>query len=244
MDKKTYKSSIEAILPDIEGYNENYDASAARQQEAASTANATESKINAAQLAKIKMKEKRELEKLEKRKTNPTYMMTDEEKLKYELEQHRIKENIAEVEIIQESPEAQSFLSKSQSDLDPYAGTTQRDVVKLLQSLNINLSLHLTKSDTYNLLSCLLTCNENQLRALYNNKKIPVAIKTVIKRLLDDSNIGNMETVERLWDRVFGKADKAALEMPAQVQTLGGIIPNTVVSREAYVIIRDSIIGK
>ena len=75
-----------------------------------------------------------------------------------------------------------------------------------------------------------------------------------IKRLQEDSRLGNIETIEKLWDRIFGKADKAKIDIPAtgqllnqsgtQIQGVQGIIPNTVVSREAYMIIRDTIIGK
>lgn len=244
MDTEKYKSSINSILPDRDELNENYDYQTAQQANLHKAVDEKVERVNAAQLARIKLREKQEMEKLEKRKTDPKYGMSKQELQKYNDEQERIRENIAEVEVIQESPEAQAFLSKGPSDLDPYSGTTKRDVVKLLSSLNINMSLNLSRSDTYNLLGCLLTANETQLNALFKNPKIPVAIKTVIKRLLDDSRIGNIETVEKLWDRIFGKADKIALNMPTQLPTQQGIIPNTVVSREAYVIIRDSIIGK
>lgn len=62
-------------------------------------------------------------------------------------------------------------------------GASRPEITKLLTSLNINLSVQLTKQDTANLLACLLTCNEAQLAALYSNKKIPIVIKTVIKQL-------------------------------------------------------------
>ena len=62
--------------------------------------------------------------------------------------------------------------------------------------------------------------------------------------LLEDAKLGNIETVEKLWDRIFGKAGQVTLELPQASQTANGIIPNTVVSREAYMIIRDTIIGK
>lgn len=120
-------------------------------------------------------------------------------------------------------------------------GTTKPEVVRLLTQLNINLNLQLTKTDTANLLACLLTANENQLNAIYKNKKVPVAIKTVIKRLLDDAKLGNIETVEKLWDRVFGKAGMM-LNLPEQTQQMTGIIPNTPVSREAYIVIRDTLL--
>lgn len=120
-------------------------------------------------------------------------------------------------------------------------GTTRPEVVRLLTQLNVNLNLQLTKSDTANLLACLLTANENQLNAIYKNKKVPVAVKTVIKRLLDDAKLGNIETVEKLWDRIFGKAGMM-LNLPEQTQQMTGIIPNTPVSREAYIVIRDTLL--
>ena len=120
-------------------------------------------------------------------------------------------------------------------------GASRPEITKLLTSLNINLSVQLTKQDTANLLACLLTCNEAQLAALYNNKKIPIVIKTVIKRLQEDAKLGNIETVEKLWDRVFGKG-QMQLNLPEQQQLQTGIIPNVPVSREAYLIIRENLI--
>ena len=224
MDRKIYEDQLSSLLPEHDELDENYEVEADRQEQVAEAAANKEAKLNAATLARMKMREKYELEKAE---------------------QARIAENVAELEVIEQSPEAQQFLAGGFSDLSPYAGTTKRDVVKLLSSLNINLSLNLSQSDTYNLLGCLLTCNEAQLNALYNNKKIPLAIKTVIKRIMDDAKLGNMDTIERLWDRIFGKAGKATLELPStQPVITQGIIPNTIVSREAYTIIRDTIIGK
>lgn len=118
-------------------------------------------------------------------------------------------------------------------------GTTRPEVVRLLTRLGVNLNLQLTKTDTANLLACLLTANETQLNALYHDKKVPVAIRTVIKRILDDSRLGNIETVERLWDRIFGKTGML-LDLPQQGQQATGIIPNTPVSREAYLLLRET----
>lgn len=120
-------------------------------------------------------------------------------------------------------------------------GASRPEITKLLTSLNINLSVQLTKQDTANLLATLLTCNEAQLTALYNNKKIPIVIKTVIKRLLEDTKLGNIETVEKLWDRVFGKG-QMQLNLPETQRLETGIIPNVPISREAYIIIRDTLL--
>lgn len=120
-------------------------------------------------------------------------------------------------------------------------GTTRPEITKLLTSLNINLNIQLTKQDTANLLACLLTCNESQLVALQNNKKVPVAIKIVIKRLIEDMKLGNIETVDHLWDKIFGKG-AMQLNLPEAQQLQTGIIPNVPVSREAYIILRDTLI--
>lgn len=247
MDKNLHKQAIDSILPEHDELNENYDYTEYRDATVQSVVDTTEQKLNAATIARMKAREKRELEKLEKRKEDPTFGMTEKELEKYNSELQRQKENIAELEAIQESPEAQNFLAGANSDLAPYSGATRRDVTKLLTSLNINLNINLTQADTYNLLGCLLTANETQLNALYTNRMVPIAIKTVIKRLIDDSRLGNIDTVERLWDRIFGKSNQMALNMPAQgtqIPGVPGIIPHTIVSREAYTIIRDTIIGK
>lgn len=144
------------------------------------------------------------------------------------------------VELAENMPGKRTYSTTTTQALQ-IQGTTRPEVLKLLASLNINLNLQLSKQDTANLLACLLTCNEAQLAALYNNKKIPIAIKTVIKRLQEDSKLGNIETIEKLWDRVFGK-NAMSLNLPEQTQLQTGIIPNMPVSREAYIVIRDTLL--
>lgn len=219
------KNSISAILPD---YDESDPNQHVQYEEVINQELENEQKrLSAADLARIKHKEKQALKSKE---------------LKDEKERQQIAQNIAEIEVLQDSPAAQRFLAGGENDLSPYSGSTRRDVVKLLNSLNINTSLYLTRADTYNLLSCLLTCNEDQLRAVYANPKVPLAIKIVIKRLQEDAKLGNIDTLERLWDRVFGKNQTAAaIQLPDGVTP--GLLPNTLVSREAYMIIRDTIIG-
>lgn len=134
----------------------------------------------------------------------------------------------------------QRAISTAVSEAMKLRGTTRPEVVKLLTSLNINLNVQLTKQDTANLLACLLTCNESQLQALKANKKVPVAIKIVITRLLEDMKLGNMDTIDRLWDKIFGKG-AMQLNLPEEQQLQTGIIPNVPISREAYIVIRDTL---
>lgn len=221
-------------------------------------------KQDAKEIARIKYLEKQKLRNLEakqaKRQSLAEELEVDESELPQRSNANQI-ERIAEqkkrVEAI-EAIEAQVVQplhplelaeSTSAGKLQPsiikkalqMQGTTRPEVLKLLTSLNINLNVQLSKQDTANLLACLLTCNESQLQALVANKKVPVVIKTVIKRLLEDMKLGNIETVEKLWDRVFGK-NAMSLNLPEQAQLETGIIPNMPVSREAYIVIRDTLI--
>ena len=149
--------------------------------------------------------------------------------------------SVVEVTPQQAGPEgAVPILSRNKlSQTLALQGAAKADVVKLLNSLNINLNVQLTKADTANLLACLLTCNESQLNALLNNKKVPIVIKTVINRLLHDAEKGNMGAIELLWDRVFGKGPMS-VSLPEDAAGRG-LIPNTPVSREAYIVIRETL---
>lgn len=129
-------------------------------------------------------------------------------------------------------------------------GTTRPEIARLMQSLNINLDVQLSKADTANLLAALLTCNDTQLAALAKNKRVPIVIKTIIKRLQDDAKNGSIGTIDYIWEKVFGKGPLRQDETAAQQGTaenpfaaLGqGIIPERPVSREAYILIRDTLI--
>lgn len=212
-------------------------------------------KQNAKEIARLKYSEKAKLKRMEE-KESKLKAITDElgvdnvpssaqtEKQARALAEQRIK--VRAIEAI-EAETAEPFsipeLQKkgiSASRALQLQGTTRPEIAKLLTNLNINLSVQLTKTDTANLLACLLTCNETQLDALYENKKVPLAIKAVIKRLQNDATLGNIDTIERLWDRVFGKG-QMLLDLPSGQQLETGIIPNTPVSREAYIVIRDTL---
>lgn len=216
-------------------------------------------KADAKELARIKYLEKQRLKNLqakqEKRQSLAEELGVEEiPDGQTELQAKRIVEQQKRVEAI-EAIEAQTVQpldaleladkTKSYSSMIGKAlqlqGTSRPEITKLLTSLNINLSVQLTKQDTANLLACLLTCNNSQLQALMTNKKVPVVIKTVIKRLIEDEKLGNIETIEKLWDRIFGKGPMQ-LSLPEQQQLQTGIIPNVPISREAYLIIRENLI--
>lgn len=216
-------------------------------------------KRSARELARLKRKEKQSVEYYEAKykerealaeelgveSVPTTQMASTARKIAYHEENVAAIEALEVAETLQEpAPVVTKVPSASVTDImrvQALQGTTRADVVKLLTSLGINLNLQLTKNDTANLLACLLTCSETQLKALMHDSKVPIAIKTVIKRLLEDVKVGNIDTVEKLWDRIFGK-QAMSLNLPDNAQVQTGIIPNQPISREAYILIRDTLI--
>lgn len=220
-------------------------------------------KADAKELARIKYLEKQRLRNL-KAKQQKRQSLAEELGIEEipdgqtELQAKRIAEQQKQIDAIEaleaetiEPLEATELAERHNSGKGSYSsairsalqlqGTSRPEITKLLTSLNINLSVQLTKQDTANLLACLLTCNHSQLQALMANKKVPVVIKTVIKRLIEDEKLGNIETIEKLWDRIFGKGPMQ-LSLPEGQQLQTGIIPNQPMSREAYILIRDTLI--
>lgn len=233
-DAKLLSNFMDSVIPD-HGGGINAEMGSKRKELIEKGATTIVNKEAAKELAKLKLQEKRRLQREADFDSRKTKAVEDREK------------TIEAIEVLQ-SELASPVTAILPSKLKPgqarrimaAQSTTRADVAKMLTSLNINLNLQLTKQDTANLLACLLTCNEHQLQAIYKNNKVPIAVKTVIKRLLDDAKLGNIDTVERLWDRVFGK-NPLTLNLPESQQQQTGIIPNMPVSREAYIIIRDTL---
>lgn len=250
MKKADIHSSLSALVPDRpEDINDFLSGS--RQQDISKKTAEIAQKATAKELAAIKRKEQQALQKEIKRaeeleaKGIPDghEALRERQRAKIEEIEALEAENVAD-EFIRERTAARP-LARTRTSLRgmvDFQSTTPTEVQALLANLGINLNLHLTKNDTANLLSCLLTCNEQQLLGLMDNRKVPIAIKTVIKRLLDDASKGNMATVEKLWDRVFGKT--AMVETNSLPEgSMPGLIPNRPISREAYIVIRDTVIN-
>ena len=129
---------------------------------------------------------------------------------------------------------------------DAYKGSgvrTERLVLKrLCEKLNLNLKTQFSASDMANLVATIMSCNESQLNALYNNPDLPLVLKTIIKRLQEDASLGNIDTVEKLWDRIFGKGNMV-INLPQVGAVQQGILPNTPITRETYVMIRETLLN-
>ena len=260
MKQNKIEEQLSSILPTRTQAPSLNHSSASTAQSIAKEAADIKAKADAKELARIKYIEKcrlqREKAKIEEKKSLASELGLDPERaetIPTKLQMEKVAEhekNIQTIEAIEaqtvtpldpiELSEKRGTYSSKTTQLLQLQGASRPEIVKLLTSLNINLSVQLSKQDTANLLACLLTCNESQLNALLSNKKIPVVIKTVIKRLIEDMKLGNIETVEKLWDRIFGKG-AMQLNLPEQAQLQTGILPNVPISREAYIVIRESL---
>ena len=224
------KDAIDELLPNRQ-IDINVDVQDVREESIKKHEHSLNSRYKSYELAKIKLKEKREQERVEKYDGYTSFT---------EFKEADTQKKIENAKLAIKNAEASQPLVLVNKDQITTSGVTKPEIMRLMAKLNINLNIQLTRSDTMNLLATLLTCNEAQLKALEKNQKVPVAIKIVINRLLKDSAVGNIETIERLWDRVFGKA-------PAIVDTPEGynsILPNKPVTREAYILIRQTLMGQ
>ena len=241
------KKRIQNVLPKRQdltatGLNAKMQGQSTQQGRATQAQNAANAQRSAKELAQLKYKERTRMRQAEAQEDEAKRRQAEEHIETIEaIEAQNSKSSLDVAELAKVTP-ASEYPQMVKKALQ-LQGTSRPEIVKLLNSLNINLSVQLSKQDTANLLACLLTCNESQLQALLKNPKVPVVIKTVIKRMMEDMKLGNIDTVERLWDRIFGKG-AMQLNLPEQTQTQTGILPNTPLSREAYIIIRETLIGQ
>ena len=79
---------------------------------------------------------------------------------------------------------------------------------------------------------------------------MPGVVKIVIRRIKEDLKSGSFTTIAYLWDRIFGKYSFTAPAAGTAPDPLSltrssirqGHIPDVPVSREAYILIRDTLI--
>lgn len=243
------KNKISSILPDSQsGYTSYTDETELRRQEAQKAEEQATKNRDGVELARLKRVAKANIAKAEgpTSKKKPSAKEVEEAKKALETIEKIDAQRAEPLDVVKVASNAMKHGEKvSPTDLKEaiaLQGTTRKEIELLFKALGVNTSIQLTKADTQNIVACLLTCNETQLNALMSNKKVPIAAKVIIKRLLDDAKVGNIETVERLWDRIFGKQgliQGLADNQPMQTQ---GLIPNVPVSREAYILIRDTLI--
>lgn len=64
----------------------------------------------------------------------------------------------------------------------------------------------ISKDDAIRLLTHCLMCNRAELERMTKNTDLPIAVLCQIKAIVTDMNNGTTSTVDKLFDRIFGKA--------------------------------------
>lgn len=92
-------------------------------------------------------------------------------------------------------------------------------------------SRNISKEDAYRLMTHLLSCSKTQLEAMARNPDLPIAILTQIKAIITDLTHGSTSTIDRLFDRLYGRSMQ-----PMEISGTKGIplIPDKPMSRKAY----------
>lgn len=130
---------------------------------------------------------------------------------------------------------------------------------ELLASLGLSApdTAQMSRADLAAVLEVLLSADEASLRRLHDRPDIPTSLKTIIRRVLTDMQSGSLKALHGLWDRLYGRQPLTAPDTgPAQPSgapltapdtgqllqdTLQGVLPQQPVSREAYIVIRDTL---
>lgn len=129
----------------------------------------------------------------------------------------------------------------------------------LLASLGLSSpgTAQMSRADLAAVLEVLLSADEASLRRLHDRPDIPASLKTIIRRVLADMQSGSLKALHGLWDRLYGRQPLTAPDA-GQAQPLGtspassgagqllqdtlqGVLPQQPVSREAYIVIRDTL---
>lgn len=226
------ENNIEDLIPERTDIDPNVDASEIQRIELSAQTGRDRRRANLNLAAQFKARSK----SLETNKKN--FGAEDKQELKADIRREKREQTI---ELIKTAEATQPILVVD-SEEAALATTTKLDVLKLMQKLQINPNIQLTKTDTYNLLASLLMCNEQQLTRMQNNAKTPMVIKIIIMRLMKDAASGDITAIEKIWDRIFGKGIPGVFDNPEGA--VPGIIPNHPVSRETYVLIREQFVGR
>lgn len=128
---------------------------------------------------------------------------------------------------------------------------------ELLASLGLTSpgTAQMSRADLAAVLEILLSADEASLRRLHDRPDTPTSLKTVIRRVLADMQSGSLKALHGLWDRLYGRTPLTASPAspagqqgsPAQQSgqllqdALQGVLPSSPVSREAYIVIRDTL---
>lgn len=89
----------------------------------------------------------------------------------------------------------------------------------------------ISKEDAYKLLAMIIFCNRAELEKMTKSAHIPIFMAGIIKAIIVDTANGTIDTVEKVFDRLYGKGNQ-----PIELTGAGGtpLIPTEPMSRKEY----------
>lgn len=89
----------------------------------------------------------------------------------------------------------------------------------------------ISKEDTVRLLRHILNCSKAELELIARNHDLPILILSQIQAIVSEIKNGKTDTVDKLFDRIYGKTPTTMEVTGAQGSPL---IPETPMSRQEY----------
>lgn len=76
---------------------------------------------------------------------------------------------------------------------------------QFMKELGVELDIIISREDSLKIMQAIMSCNLSQLADIENNENCPVSILTFISSIRADIKHGRTQTLEMLWDKVYGK---------------------------------------
>lgn len=89
----------------------------------------------------------------------------------------------------------------------------------------------ISREDAFKLMGHLLSCNKAELETMARNPDLPISIVCQIKAIVTDMSLGKTDTVDKIFDRLYGKSTQPMELTGAQGTPL---IPDKPMTRKEY----------
>lgn len=89
----------------------------------------------------------------------------------------------------------------------------------------------MSREDAFKIYGYLLSCTKTQIETILRSPDLPFAIVLQIRAMFEDAKNGRADTVDKIFDRIYGKANQ-----PMEITGAGGtpLIPNKPMTRKGF----------
>ncbi len=130
-------------------------------------------------------------------------------------------------------PKGHNYGNRFSHNNQPQNSGRKPSRLKILQAIfnSLDENERLSKEDILKLLEYIIICNKAQLETIARNPDLPMIIVNQIKAIVTDLASGKTDTVDKIFDRLYGKAT-----ISLEVTGAAGVplIPDKPMSRKEY----------